>query len=791
MRAGTIALVVLSIASAARAEVPSGGDTELRTHLAALGGQLDDPRLDVDARARIALEMAATLDRAAQAAPATETRRALWAEAAGVLDGFDAKHPGHAQTRSFQVQAAIYVWARARSWIGVLDANPTDVQARRKAVEALQDCLDRLAGPFGALANEQDTFAQNLRFRMARARADLAECASLEPAARAISNREALDALGRAPFKEPTLIGFAELLEAELLGRLGRFPEALAKLAHLAKISPRPSDREILETRLGVLLGARSFDEARSAIEAGAIDTDAKPALRARIDLAERSGTSVIARRRAAESALFRELASLRNSTRSDAQAVLIASARAVTEPDALQPPDAWDCLAVGAVLAGDPERAGMLERRAAELADANGRHDPAVAFRLRAGAYFFQAGKFADADRLLSRVAGDKSAGAARSRAGMLLALARGRALALKRPGASDASYTNALEAQIKTFPDEPATSEARWLLAKLRLAESDRAGAAALWTAIPHGTPRWLDARLEVAALNQQDLDNQRRAGDRTTVDETAGKARAFLEVSLREAGDELESNRLRLASARLELTPGIGRPSEAMRQLEAIQRAIARPAERDAARRLMILAMAQANRWVEVERTASKEASSPPEDLIGLVRLVDRTAAEADTDLRARRLGYVNRLLLSRMLDRPNDLPPALRSEVRLRQIRALLFSGDEAGARRGLSEGTPPLPTTGDDLLRDLAEVYMRVEAYSLAEDVQRLRTRALEAGTLPWFEARYGLSVASYRAGRAKEAVRLIDATAILHPNLGGESLREKFLRLRQRIEPSQ
>ena len=57
--------------------------------------------------------------------------------------------------------------------------------------------------------------------------------------------------------------------------------------------------------------------------------------------------------------------------------------------------------------------------------------------------------------------------------------------------------------------------------------------------------------------------------------------------------------------------------------------------------------------------------------------------------------------------------------------------------------------------------------------------------------LPWFEARYGLALAYYRSQRAREAAKLIDATAILHPDLGGGELRDKFLRLRQRIGPDQ
>ena len=53
--------------------------------------------------------------------------------------------------------------------------------------------------------------------------------------------------------------------------------------------------------------------------------------------------------------------------------------------------------------------------------------------------------------------------------------------------------------------------------------------------------------------------------------------------------------------------------------------------------------------------------------------------------------------------------------------------------------------------------------------------------------MPWFDARYALALAYFHTGQYKEAAQLIDATAILHPELGGGELHEKFIRLRQRL----
>ncbi len=74
-----------------------------------------------------------------------------------------------------------------------------------------------------------------------------------------------------------------------------------------------------------------------------------------------------------------------------------------------------------------------------------------------------------------------------------------------------------------------------------------------------------------------------------------------------------------------------------------------------------------------------------------------------------------------------------------------------------------------------------------QVYSLDIDVQRLRLKNNTAGSPAWFDARYSLALAYFRAGRLKDAAQLIDSTAILHPELGGGMLHEKFIRLRQRL----
>ena len=124
---------------------------------------------------------------------------------------------------------------------------------------------------------------------------------------------------------------------------------------------------------------------------------------------------------------------------------------------------------------------------------------------------------------------------------------------------------------------------------------------------------------------------------------------------------------------------------------------------------------------------------------------------------------------------------------RAELKLRLTRAFLFLGDEVSARASLRGWTGPPQSAGDELLRDLADTYNRLEAYELAVDVQRLRSKNLTAGSVPWFDARYGLALAHFHSGQLKQSAQLIDATAILHPDLGGGTIQKKFIKLRQRL----
>ncbi len=687
------------------------------------------------------------------------------------------------------MQAAIYLWAQSRSWEDQWELDPTFVAARDHAIASLDVAIARLDTIADRMKSADDAPTENVRFRLAQALADRAVF-DLEGSVERTRRLEKALSLLEAPIKEPSLKGFAHLLRGDLLGRFGRHAEALAEVDEATKSQPAPPAEELLEIRVAILIGRKRFDDALKVIGSAPVDDAAQGVLAVRVRLAERDTLPSGKRRSAVESALFERVKTLRASGKPEARRALLSVSRAVTEPDAKQGPDAWEAVAEGALALGEVGRASRCEAQAADRAEALGERPRAAELRLRSGALLFQAEKYAEADALLTRVVDDPEGGPARPKAGLLRALARGQALGLGQPGASQQAYAAALSGLIHDFPDDPATGEARWLLGKLRRAQSNHEEALELWSAMPPDHPRWLESRLAVARLNQDDLDTLRIGNDSGQVKRKFEEARRFLAESRDQARTDAEKNGIELCLARLELTPDIGKPDAARKICERLLHSVTSPEVRGRTSRLHLLALAQLNRYVGAERIARAEASQArPADLLETARLLDHTAWESESGLRLRRFGLLMRILLTRALEREAELTPEQRWEAKLRLTRAQLFSGNTPAAENALGTWSETAPPAGDHFYKDLADMYFRLEAYELAVDVQRLRARQAPSGSLPWFDARYGMALAYYRAGKAKLARQLIDATAILHPDLGGGALREKFVHLRQRLNP--
>jgi hypothetical protein len=577
---------------------------------------------------------------------------------------------------------------------------------------------------------------------------------------------------------------------AELYVNTGEPGRAADEVEQAARNDPPPPAAELFDARLNALIGLGKTGEALRLVDQ-APGTDSVKTLRV---LRVRLGQYAAARddkgtRRDAEAEAFRLAGLLREGNTAEVRPALIALARTIAEPDPTRPPEAFDLLAEGLLLLGQGRKAAEVESKGADRAEALGQGDRARSLRYRAAAMAFQAGELARADAWLGRLVDDKDAGPARAKASLLRALARGR-LAAKAPGdGANSAYVAALESHLKDFPDDPGTAEVRWLLGRARLAAGGRDEALALWDAIPRSAPRWLDARLARADVLRLEAGRSWRDGDREVSRKAADQARAGLDTTRGETRDAAERFAVELARVRLELTPGVGRPRTALEACDRLLETPGRADQRDEARRLRIVALAATERFLDADRLARAEVPrARPEDLLDLSRLLDRLAASADSDLVRRRIGQIDRALIARVPDAIDPAEHATRTEARLRLARALFFAGDANASWEALVAWPLDQQRLDDPLLDDLADLETRLDAFDRAAGSYRLLVRRRREGSTPWLAARYGLAFAYYRSGRLDEARQLIDGTALLHPELGGGELRDRFRRLRARLE---
>ncbi len=369
-------------------------EAEIRAYLDGVQAKMRDPARPLEERQRLALEAAATLDRAAQGLRAAETQRQYWADAAALLDRFQASQPNPARARELAFQAAVYRWARAWRAKDLADSQPSRQDLHQRA----RDELDAVIAAFRPLLPDHapagDAFDANVRYRLAHALEDRAElAAAADPAGR--TQREEALALLPPSTPDAALRARMDLLRADLQNRLDQADAALKSLAHAREADPGLPVVEVLGVHGEALARVGRGEEALREIDAADLDADQKTALAVRVWLVRWERLPAGAERSAAASALFR-----RAGTDIDhvPRRVLQELARRMPAPDASQEPIAWEDLAEGRLDLGDAAGAATLLEAGAARADQLGRHAQAVALHYRAAAALVTAGAFARA---------------------------------------------------------------------------------------------------------------------------------------------------------------------------------------------------------------------------------------------------------------------------------------------------------------------------------------------------------------------------------------------------------
>jgi hypothetical protein len=745
-RASAIFALGLGLLAAA----PARARDELDRYLATLQRQIDDPSRPIAERQRLALEAASALDRAAQDGRDAPAARAAWDRAATLLETFAAP-PGTPGVEALRLQAAIYRWAGARTDFAVAERNPADRAARDAAARG----LDAVVAALRPLADAPDArIAAEAGYRLAQALAD--------PAARA-------EALTRLPEPEPALpglAGHAARLRAELLLDLGRPAEAVEAAQRAGDAEPRA---ELAGLRARALAALGRLDEARAAVAAAAPAGAARDALLLPALLAA-PDRATVAREALGLAAGLEGVAGRR---------ARIAAARALAGSGAGLPVAQRATLAEGLALLGRPKDAAA-ELEAAADGDTVGDDAGRGRLRYRAALLRREAGDRAGARRDLDAILDRPGARDLHPRA--LLALA-----VLNPDAAPDA---DALRRLIDRHPDSEPADEARLLLGRALADELRDDEALALWAAIPPDRPRHADALDARLGLLLADLETARAVG---AGDVPARRDRVASLLNGADPGDArtVANRTVQFARLRLKLIEwmdyGKRAEGDVDSDLERVGRLPLSPADRERLEVLRAGWLVRAGRHAEGGRLArSRFGGLGDAALLDGGESLERIAAASPRDVERRRLGDLCGEAAAAVLGRG----PAGLDRVRavLLASRAAGHRGDPAAAARALDGlGVEPgrLPSRAR---LDLAETRLRTGRADAALADYDAVARQAAPGSASWREARLGAARCHLAAGRPAAARRVVEATAVLDPDLGGPGMRPRFEAVRRRAD---
>ena len=195
---------------------------------------------------------------------------------------------------------------------------------------------------------------------------------------------------------------------------------------------------------------------------------------------------------------------------------------------------------------------------------------------------------------------------------------------------------------------------------------------------------------------------------------------------------------------------------------------------------------VALAGLGRFDDAQRLLSSAAAQQP---LRRLEQLERLQSLADEDDDPQRRSLVSKLTLTGLdTIQPDQLPETARPHYRRLLALAKAGSGDVAGAIPLFEQLLVEQP-------RDAALLEAFAQCLSGSNDPQHLkqalaRWREIErnskAGTPLWFRAKYGLASTYEKMGEPAYAARLIKVTSVLHPELGGSTMKARFEELLKR-----
>ncbi|MBN1588674.1 MAG: hypothetical protein JW888_04090, partial [Pirellulales bacterium] len=134
--------------------------------------------------------------------------------------------------------------------------------------------------------------------------------------------------------------------------------------------------------------------------------------------------------------------------------------------------------------------------------------------------------------------------------------------------------------------------------------------------------------------------------------------------------------------------------------------------------------------------------------------------------------------------------SELSPSRRRALQRVQAGALVASGRADEALRQYANLARAYPDDGD--LREAYAQLLAARDDRPSLEAAQMEWREVERRSKPggprWFRAKYAVAELHLRLGRADQAERMVRLVALLHPELGGETMKHRFEQLLRRCE---
>ena len=421
-------------------------------------------------------------------------------------------------------------------------------------------------------------------------------------------------------------------------------------------------------------------------------------------------------------------------------------------------------------------------------LAEAADQSEFAAEFRQTIASIHIQQAEYAEAASVLSRLLEQQPNFSNAAAASLLRAWSLGQVHVKSGDAIHRNAYVSALNEHRRRFASDASVHEAAWMLAQTRIAEGAEAEALKLFASIDPSHPRSALARAEWLRLSEKLVGTNEflQMNVRPVIDQLA---RQLLEFDRPWNSSRIE-NALRVAAILATDTPAdyesadrlLQRVITGTSQVPANDRTEQIAQFRQRASQLRLLTLAARDRTEEAQALLENTASASVDELLGIVKGLDRVGSSAKPELR-KALGNLQLRVLVPVQARRDQLTPLQATNLDRAFAAASLAAGRNEQAIFSLQQAAERHRRNKREL-HNIAELLDQTPQNPAVADLGRVVWQRIERLNQPaspeWWQARLEVIRRLAAAGQTAEAKKLMRVTRLLYPDPGGAALRKQF-----------